>query len=211
MRKPIVVVSVAVLALAGAAAYYLLEVFPQQQFRSGLDQALASLPPGTTAAYKDAHYSAVSHNAVVAGVTIRGEIAGNPPQPFDVAIDSIQITNPNLDLPNAWASAAANPASVSTDAVLTVADSISIKGVTIHSAVINATEDSAHITHPTLHPWALLHDGMPSWNDIRRSLTAGSQPPSIADLQPLLRAEAAAFLGFGYDSYEVESLKATET
>jgi hypothetical protein len=211
MRKPIVAAWVAVLALVAAAAYYLLEVFPQHQFRAGLDQALASLPPGTTAAYKEAHYSPVSHQAVVTGVTMHGEIAGNPPQPFDVAIDSIEITNPNLDLPNSWASAAVNPASVSPDAMIAVANSIVIKGVTIHSAMINATEDYAQIINPSLHPWGLLHAGMPSWNDIRGSLMTGSQLRSIADLQPLLHAEAAVVLGFGYDSYEVGSLKATET
>jgi hypothetical protein len=211
MRTPIIAASVAVLALAAAGGYYLLEVFPQHQFRAALDQTLASLPPGTTATYKDAHYSTVSHQAVLTGVTIHGEIAGDPPQPYDIAINSIETTNPNLTLSDSWTAAAANPAAVSPDAVLAVADSITVKGVMIHSAMLSATEDSAHITHPSLHPWALLHPGMPSWNDIRRSLTTGSQPPSIADLQPLLRAESAAILGFGYDSYEAVSLKATET
>jgi hypothetical protein len=211
MRTPIIAASVAVLALAAAGGYYFLEVFPQRQFRAGLDQALASLPPGTTATYKDAHYSTVSHQAVLTGVTMHGELAGDPPQPFDIAIDTIETTNPNLTLPDAWNAAVRNPSAVSPDATLAVADSITIKGVTIHSAMLNATQASSHIAHPVLHPWALLHPGMPSWNDIRRSLTAGSQPPSIADLQPLLRAEAAGILGFGYDNYEAESLKATET
>jgi hypothetical protein len=211
MRTPIVAAAVALLALAAGGAYYGLEVFPQPEFRTGLDQALASLPPGTTGTYKDAHYAPVTRQAVVTGLTIHGEIAGNPPRPFDLTIDSIETTNPNLDLTNAWNKFAANPATIPPDATIAVADSIMIKGVTLHSDVINATEQSIHITTPSLHPWALLHPGMPAWKDISASLTPRSQPPSMADLQPLLRAEAAAILGVAYDAYEAGPVQATET
>jgi hypothetical protein len=211
MRTPIVAAAVVLLALAAGGGYYGLEIFPQQPFRAGLDQALASLPPGTNAAYKDAHYSTVTRQAVVTGFTMHGEIAGNPPRPFDLAIDSIETTNPNLDLSNTWSKFAANPAAIPPDATIAVADAIIVRGVTIRSAIINATEQSVAISHASLHPWALLQPGMPSWQDITASLTPRSQPPSMADLQPLLRAEAAAILGVAYDAYEAGPVQATET
>jgi hypothetical protein len=211
MRTPIVVAVAAVLVAAAGGGYYVLEVLPKQQLRAGLDQALATLPPGTTASYKDANYSPVSHQAVVTGLTLHGEISGDPPQPFDITIDSVETTNANLDLTNSWAKAAANPAAISPDTALAVADSIVLKGVTIHSAAINVTEDTVRVTKASLYPWALLHDGMPAWKDIRAALEARSQPPAMADLQPILRVEAAVMMGVAYDTYEAGPAKGTET
>jgi hypothetical protein len=211
MRTSIVVAVAAVLVAAAGGGYYVLEVLPKQQLRAGLDQALAALPPGTTATYKDATYSPVSRQAVVTGVTLHGELSGDPPLPFDVTIDSVETTNANLDLTNSWAKAAANPAALSPDTALAVADAIVLKGVTIHSAAINVTEDSARITKASVYPWALLHEGMPAWKDIRASLATRSQAPAMADLQPILRAEAAVMLAFAYDTYDVGPTKGTET
>ena len=91
---------------------YVFDAYTQQQFRSGLDQALASLPPGTTANYKTAHYSILSHQAVVTGLTVHGESPGTPPQPFDITAATFEENReqPNPDLPTAsWGSAPRRP------------------------------------------------------------------------------------------------------
>jgi hypothetical protein len=201
MRPSIVIAAVVVLGFAAAGGYYGLEVSPQRRFRAGLDQALATLPPGTTATYKSAHYSVLLRQAVVTGLAVHGEIPGDPPQPFDVVIDSIETTNPNLGFPDLWAHAVANPASFAPDTALPVADAVAIKGAIVRSAAFNLTEASVQLAKLRLYPWALLHDGMPSWREIQASLKPGSQPPDLADLRPIFRAEAAAVLGFAYDSY----------
>jgi hypothetical protein len=211
MRVSIVAGVVAVVAVVAGGAYYGLEVYPQQAFRAGLDQTLRTLPPGTTATYQDAHYAPVSREATVTGVTVHGLIPGDPPVPFDITIDSLQTTGPNLDFAAAWAKAAANPAAAVPDAALPVADSVTLKGVTFHSVPVNVTEASAVVSKPRLYPWALLHEGMPNWKDLQASMAPRTGPPALADLQPLLRAEAAAMLGIAYDNYEGGPAKVTET
>ena len=87
MRTSVVIAVAGVLVLAAGGAYYGHEVYLQRQFRAGLDQTLATLPAGTTATYKDAHYSVVSKQAVVTGLTLHGTIAGPSPQPIEVTAD----------------------------------------------------------------------------------------------------------------------------
>jgi len=210
MRPSIVIATLVVVGLAAGGAYYGLEVYSQQQFRAGLDQALATLPPGTTASYKTAHYSILSHEAVVTGMTVHGEIPGTPPQPFDVTAATITTEQPNLDFPASWSRALAAPATFGPDSALPVAASVTMTGLTVHSAVINLTEDSIHGTNLRLYPWALLHNGMPSWQDLHAALTPHPGPPDAAVLQKVLRAEAAVVMGVGYDSYEAGSTKVTE-
>jgi hypothetical protein len=211
MRTPILAAAIAVLAVAGGAAYYGLQIFPGREFRSGLDQALASLPPGTTASYKDAKYSPVTRQAVLTGFAMHGQIAGQTPVPFDLTVDEVETTNANLDFTDAWAKAAANPAALQPDAALAVADAVTLKGVTIRSAAINATEQSISISKPRLYPWALLHPGLPSWSDLTAAVTPRDKPPTVADMEPILRAEAAIILGAGYDAYQGGAIKGTET
>src|SRR5271165_1913994 len=211
MRRSVVAAVAGVLVLAVGGGYYALEVYPQQRFRAGLNQTLAALPAGTTATYKGAHYAVLSHQAVVTGVTVQGVLPGASPQSFEVTIDAIETINPNLDFASAWANAAAHPAALSPDTVLLVADSAILKGVTIRSAMINMTEESARIDKLRLYPWALLHDGMPSWNQLLTSLAPRSRPPTLADMQPLLRAEAAVILAMAYDSYEVGATNVRQT
>ena len=201
MRPSIVIAALAVVGVLGGGAYYGLEIYPQQQFREGLDRALTTLPPGTTATYKSAHYSVLTHQAVVTGWSVHGEIPGATPQPFDVQIDSIAATNPNLQFPDAWSRALANPSAFAQDTAVPVADAVEVKGIVVRSSTLNLTEASIQIAKPRLFPWALLHDGMPSWREIEAAATAGVQAPEPANLRPLLRAEAAGVLGAAYDSY----------
>lgn len=211
MRTSVVVAVAGVLIVAAGGAWFGLEVYLQQRFRAGLDQALATLPPGTTATYKTAHYSLLSHRAVVTEMTLHGELPGDPPRPFDVAADSVETRDPNLDFPASWANAVAAPTSLGPDTALTVAGSVAVKGLTVHSAVINLTEASVQITKLRVYPWALLHDGMPTWRELQASMAARSRPSELADLRPIFRAEAAAMLGVAYDSYAAGAAKVTET
>ncbi len=176
-----------------------------------LDLAIARLPPGTTVAYKGAHYSIISHAAEVTGITVHAELPASPPRSFDIAIDRLSTDDPNLGFSAAWDAARANPAGIAPDAAVPVAGTITLKGLTVRSAVLNLTQDTAVVSHARLYPWPLLHDGIPSWDDALRSFSAASQPPTLDDLQPLLRLEAAIALGFAYDSYSVGGVKLTET
>jgi hypothetical protein len=211
MRTSVAVAVAGVLILAAGGGYYGLEVYPQQKFRAGLDQTLAALPPHTIATYKDAHYSVLSHQAVVTGLTVHAEIAGQTPQQLDIKIDSIQTENPNLDFSGSWKQAVADKTAFTSEMALPVADSIILNGVTVHSVAINMTEKSARIDKFRIYPWALLHGGIPTLEEFRASLTPRSQPPTLADLQPVLRAAAAAMLGIAYDGYHVGTMKVTAT
>jgi len=211
MRAWIVIALLVVLVAAAGGAWYGLEVYPQQQFRAGLAEALATLPPGTTATYKTAHYSPLSRQAVVTGWQMHGEIPLSPPLPFDITLDSIEMEAPNLDFAGSWARALAAPAALAPDTPLPVAVAVTVKGLTVRSAIVNLTEDTAHVTNPRLYPWALLHDGMPSWTDLLATLTPRPGPPDLGDLRVVLRTEAAAVLGVAWDSHAAKAVKFTET
>jgi hypothetical protein len=153
----------------------------------------------------------LSHRAVTTGWTVHGEIPANPPVPFDITVDTVETENPNLDFAAAWGRAVTNLAAFGPDTPLPVADSIAIKGLTIHSAVINATYETAGATKLRLYPWALLHEGMPSWEDVQASLAHRSSPPELNELRAILRVEAAAIMGVGLDSQELGAVKVRET
>jgi len=71
MTRKIVVAAAAGVLVAGGA-YYGLFVLPDNQFRAGLDQALAALPQGYTGHYGSAHYSLLAHVATVTDLSIQG-------------------------------------------------------------------------------------------------------------------------------------------
>lgn len=212
MRPSVVIALLVVLGLAAGGGYYAFDTHVQQQFRAGLDQALASLPPGTTASYKTAHYSFLWHQAEVTGVAVHGEIPGNPPQPFDITAATLETETPNPDFAASWARAQAAPATFGPDTSLPVAASATLTGVTARSATVNLTEASLHAVNLRIYPWALLHNGMPPWSELLAVLTPPQHGPlDPVVLQKLLRAEAAAVMGIGYDSYEAGPTKVTET
>ena len=208
MRISIVIAVLAILVAGGS--YYGLEVYPQQTFRRGLDQSIATLPPGTTASYKDAHYTVMSHKAIVTGLTIHTTIQGETTQPLDVTVETIEMTSPNLDFSAAWAKAMANPAAYTPETALPVADQLTVKGLSVNAAVIRMTEDSVQVAKPRVYPWALLHDGLPSWKELQGALLHPPSTPDVSALQPILRAEAAVLMGMGYDSYDIGAMTLAE-
>ena len=203
MRAFVVIAVIAVLIVAGGGGYYALEIYPQQQFRAALDRSLMSLPPGMTGHYKDAHYDVGHHRAVVTGLTLHGEAPGDPWSPFDISAETVVTTNPNLDYAASWARAQSKPADATQDTVLQIADNFEIDGMAIHSPMVTATVPSLSLANPRVFPWALLHDGVPAWQEVRALVGRPMQPDNIEALQPLIRFEAAAALGFGYDAYKV--------
>jgi hypothetical protein len=70
MRKIAIAAGAAVLLAGGA--YYGLLMLPDNQFRAGLDQALAGLPQGYTARYGSALYSLLTHVATITDLSIEG-------------------------------------------------------------------------------------------------------------------------------------------
>jgi hypothetical protein len=142
---------------------------------------------------------------------MHADLPGGQPRSFDIDIESVATANPNLDLAAAWSSARANPSAIAPETALPVADTITFKAMTIHSAVLDMTQGSTVLSHARLYPWPLPRDGILSWDEVLASLFLASQPPALDDLRPLLRAEAAPMLGFAYDSYSVGATELTET
>ncbi len=210
MRMPVIAATVGVLAIAAGGLYYEFEIYPQRQFRAGLDQALLNLPPGTTVTYQDAHYSVASRVAVVSGWKIHVTTAGAQPKQIDITLDSLESSNPNLTFSDTWEKARANPTSFSMETAVPVADSFLVKGITFHGDTFNVTQDSIRIDKFRVYPGAILHDGVPSLRDIQ-SLMAPKPGSAMQpdDLLPLLRLEAAYMLGMAYEGYEAKGMKAT--
>src|ERR1700722_1802643 len=96
MRR--IVIGIAAAAMLGAAAYYGLFVLPSQQLRAGLDQAIASLPPGYTVKYGGARYSLLSHTAVITDLSIQGPASF----PINQTTAKLTIERPALDLVDQW-------------------------------------------------------------------------------------------------------------
>jgi hypothetical protein len=205
MRKWLVLAVVA--AIIAGGGYYAWHRFgpTEENFRAGLDQWIAQLPPGYAMTYKTAAYSVASNQATLGGVTVKGTGA----QVFDVAIDEVEVSKPSADFAAGWAQAAANPTALAQDKALPVAGSITVKGVTLHAGSASATMGSTRVDGLRLYPWALLHSGVPSWTEAQAPLLNRTQPPKLEDLLPLLRLEAAIMLGIGYDGYTAENIQAS--
>jgi hypothetical protein len=200
MRKIGIVIAVLVVVVAGAA-YYALSIYPQQRFRSELDQAIQRLPQGYAASYKTADYAVAAGRATVTGI----KVTGTGTDSFEVTIDQFEVVKPALDFGKAWADAAANPAALKPEAALPLGESASAKGIAFKAPMGSGSIDSLRIGGPRLYPWAWLHTPLPSWTEA--AAAAQHQPPQLEDVLPMLKLEAAMMLGIGYDRYEASNLK----
>ena len=209
MRKWII--ALVVVVIAGAGGYYgwtRLHENVGEQVRVGLDQWIKTLPPEYAVTYKTVDYNIATDTATLGSLTARGTGA----QPFDLAIDQVEVSKPAKDFSAAWAQAAANPSALAPDKALPVAGSIVVKGVTVHFGPASSTMTSARLDGLRLYPWALLHAGVPTIADVQGTLGAKrSNPPQLADLLPLIKLEASLLLGIGYDTYAAEGLQVTAT
>jgi hypothetical protein len=203
MRKTLL--GIAVAALVAGGVFYGWAVQSQHRFRAALDDVLERLPPGYSVTIKTADYSVLDDHVTLRGVVISGGTAQN----FDASIDEIEVEKPSRDFLVAWGQAAANPAALAPDFEVSVGHSISARGVTVHAATASVTVASFTLEGLRLYPWALLHPGVPSWAEAQAVLVNRARPPELADLQPLLRFEAAMMLGIGYDRYALENFQAT--
>jgi hypothetical protein len=192
-------------ALAAGGLYYGVFVYPQQRFKTELDLAIRQLPPGSSAGYKDAHYAFLSGNATLRGVTFHRA----DPHGIDVTVDEVELTKPSLDFAAEWSKAAASPSTLAPEMALPVAAAISVKGMSVHTAEMSGTVQSTEVERLRVHPWALLHPGLPSILEAQAALLHTSQPPQLADILPLLKAESGLMLGMGYDNYALTNMKAT--
>ncbi len=208
MRKWII--ALVVVVVAGAGGYYGWTRLHQsigEQVRAGLDQWIKTLPPDYAVAYKTVDYNVATDTATLGGLTAKGTGA----QPFDLAIDQVEVTKPSKEFSAAWAQAAANPAALAPDKALPVAGSILVKGVTLHMGPASSTMASAKLEGLRLYPWALLHSGVPNFAEVQATLAKRTDPPQLADMLPLIRFEAAILLGIGYDTYAAEDLQVAAT
>lgn len=209
MRKWII--ALVVVVIAGTGGYYgwtRLHDNIGEQVRAGLDQWIKTLPPAYAVSYKTVDYNVATDTATLGGLTAKG--TGG--QPFDLAIDQVEVGKPAKDFADAWAQAAANPSALAPDKALPVAGSIVLKGVTVHFGPASATMASAKLDGLRVYPWALLHQGVPTFADLQANMAAKrTGPPQLADILPLIRFEASLLLGIGYDGYAAENLQVSGT
>jgi hypothetical protein len=206
MRK-IVLLIVAVVVIGGGG-YYWMSIGKNKvtgDVKAGIDQALQKLPPGWAVTYKSLDLGVVAQQAVMKGVEVHGTGATK----LDATIDEVDVTGPAFDFGKAWSDAAANPAAVAPDKALPVADAIAFKGVTVHLDGQDIKLGSAQIAKPRVYPWALLHAGVPGYNEVMAQIQHPAADPKPEDMLPLLRFEASYVLGVGYDSYDFEDISGT--
>lgn len=166
MRKIAIAAGAAVLLAGGA--YYGLFMLPDNQFRAGLDQALAGLPQGYTGHYGSAHYSLLSHVATVTDLSIKGP----EPAAFSESIAKIVVDHPALDIVDRWHRAQANPGALKPDDALPVADRIEADGIKVSGAGTKGGIASTFLSKMRIYPWALLRPGMPALKDIGQVIAA---------------------------------------
>jgi hypothetical protein len=194
-------------ALAAGGLAYGVFVYPDHRFRTELDQSFARLGPDVTGHYDTAHYSLISGQATVTGFALRGA----KPVPWDAAAETIELKRPSLDLADAWNRATANPAALTPDIVLPVADNITVTGAKLDLPTSHVAWKSASIDGFRLYPAPLLHPGLPSFIEAQASALTRKAPFDFARLLSLARFEATVMLGIGYDHQVVDSLETTAT
>jgi len=191
--------------LVAAASSYAVFILPEQHLRSVLDEQLQHLPAGVTVHYDSAHYSLMSGHATIAGVVVH---AANE-HPLDLAIDTIEIENPALDAAASWSRAAIAPSTIKPGTVLRLADSVVARGLSMKSEAISSRLDMARVEAPRIYPADLLRPEIGSFWATEMALLTRTQPPTLDDMAPLFRAEAAILAGIAYDGYVIENLHAT--
>lgn len=209
MRK--IGLALAVIVVLGGAAffatYYFLSGGPQNDLKQQLDQALQKLPPGWTGAYKSLDVSVVSRGATLKGFELHG--AGD--NKFDLTVDEVDLNGLALEAipvlaslgdPKAQAEAGKQPL----DKETALADSVVVKGSKLHSDAADVEIAVIQTNKPRLYLGALLHPGLPSYPEVMKLALHPQPEPSPAEILPLLRFEAAAFLAGAQDSTAISDM-----
>jgi hypothetical protein len=233
-------IAVAVAVILGAAAYYGLFVVPSQQLRAGLDQTIATLPPGYTVKYGGARFSLFTHTAVITDLSVQGP----PPTSFNETIAKLTVEHPALDFMDEWSRAQANPSALKPDQALPAADRVTVEGAKFSGNGASGNIASSSLAKPRIYPWPFFQPDVPALKDFggvfmsaleaQKKVTAeqkallaqrqrsqgqvqdpGQQAaaPTPADFErlqkdaldallPLIRLEAIAYLGLGFDSFD---------
>jgi hypothetical protein len=192
------------IAVVGIGAWYGIPALSSRGAEHGLDLALRRLPSGWTVTYKSATFGIVSDRAALHGVEIHGVGAIK----LDARIEELDLAGLSVDLGSNWVEAVRNPTGMAPETALPVADSIALKGADLDLNGQSFTLGSARITKLRLYPWALLHEGVPTFNEIAALARQRGAEPKPQDMLPLLRLIAAYALGVGYDSYGIDNLAA---
>jgi hypothetical protein len=202
MRK-LAFLIVAILVVGGGAyAYFSISSGVNKDAKEAIDQALQKLPPGWTATYKSFDVNLATRQAVLKGI----EIHGISSVKLDAVIDEIDVAKPDLDFAKSWSEASANPAALAPDKAVPIADDITVKGVTAHVENQDIKIGSVNVAKLTLFPWALLHDGVPSYGTVLAMAKKPAAMQNPEDMLPILRFEAAMGLGVSYDTYGAKDL-----
>jgi hypothetical protein len=236
MRKLALGIAAAVV-VAGAVGYLLL-IEPSRQFRQALDGAIATLPAGYKLTYAGARYSLISHRATLSGVALH--VASSPERLFKIntlAVDHPNADFPdawNRDQQNA---ATLKPDDVLPLAGKIAIDGFGFSDGADTATIGKLTVDNPRVypwafSRPGLPKLsevrALIASMMQAQAEVEKQQKAlvaqGSdaapQPPvapaqllkpMLDAAQPLMRLEAAAGLGIGFDDAMLEDVAVAAT
>lgn len=223
--KKLLLIGVVVVIAAAAAAYALL-ILPGREFRAGLDATIQDLAAEKVAVtYKTADYAVMDDKGTLTGVIIRS--LEDPV--VTVTVDSIEIDAPNDALGKEWRSAQADPATVPADAVVPIADHVTLKGITakMPASVLGDTPrgakapdgdvtyvvESFSLANPRIYPHALVQADLKTFKadlaDLEQMSKRGSSPSQdklLATLTRSLSFYSAVYLGIGYDRWAIDNV-----
>lgn len=220
MRRLLLFVSTA-LVLVGLG-YYGLAIYPTRHFRTELDAAIAKLPAGYSAKVGSVRYSLSKHRAELKNVAIRTKSGDG------VEMDEAVIDDPAFDAADAWARAAATPATLKPEQVMALARHAELRGVRAQQGASTGSFGFVSLEAPRLYPWAILHPGAPSLGEFSNQIAAlhraevelrdipddedtgsgdaldviGTRMAAAA--APLLRSEAALLLAVGFNALDIK-------
>ena len=213
--------AVIVLGIAAAAVV----VVPDRLVRAELDGLLAELPEGTSGRYDDASYGLMSRRAKITGLVVEQAggtgVAGAEAITFRIAIDRLEIDDPNPDLGAALQAARADLAVIDPLTALPVAAASMASGVDITvndpagpgSGRIRYAIERVTVSDLRLYPGALLQADLDGLGEalaaVQRQAETDDIEATLATLTPILETYAALYLGIGYGPFTIDGVAVT--
>jgi len=208
------ILAIGALIVLGVAGYFGVNALIVRQVVAGINQSIAKLPAGVAVKYAAISYSLIDDKVRVTGLSVVTSARyGN----FALAVDRLDILHGATGFADDWARLSADPAAVTPDKVMPIADEIDFSGVRIATARTVAALESGQIKGVRLHPWSLLRPEVPGWVAETRALPLsvamlGSKPKPaqmLTLLSPFLRLCAAGILAVDYDQLTERQLSET--